>query len=198
MKTDARIDAYISKSAEFAQPILAHIRKVTHAACPEVEETMKWSFPHFLYKGMLCSMAAFKEHCSLGFWKGDLIFGKEGSGEAMGHFGRITTLSDLPSEKKLAGYIKKAMHLNEQGVKVPARAKNKERAPLVVPADLTAALSKSKKAQVTFDAFSYSHKKEYVEWITEAKRPETRAERIKTTAKWLSEGKSRNWKYENC
>jgi uncharacterized protein YdeI (YjbR/CyaY-like superfamily) len=198
MQTDPRIDAYIAKSADFAKPILTHIREVVHSTCPEGQETMKWSFPHFLYKGMLCSMAAFKEHCALGFWKGDLVFGKEASAEAMGHFGRIKSLADLPSAKKLAGYIKKAMELNEQGVKLPARTRSKEREPLVVPPDLKTALAKNKKAQTAFEDFSYSHKKEYIEWITEAKRPETRTERVKTTVKWLSEGKSRNWKYEKC
>jgi uncharacterized protein YdeI (YjbR/CyaY-like superfamily) len=197
MKTDPRIDAYIGKSAEFAKPILTRIRKVVHAACPDVEESMKWSFPHFLYKGMLCSMAAFKEHCALGFWKGDLIFGKEVSAEAMGHFGRIKSLAELPSEKKLIGYVKKAMELNEQRVKLPARARSKERQPLIVPADLQAALAKNKKAQTTLE-FQLQSQKEYVQWITEAKRPETRAERVKTTVKWLAEGRSRNWKYEKC
>src|SRR5436190_3668388 len=111
MQTDARIDAYIAKSADFAKPILTRIRSLVHAACPEVEETMKWSFPHFLYKGMLCSMAAFKEHCALGFWKANLILSKEASDDAMGHFGRIKNLSDLPADKTLISYIKKAMQL---------------------------------------------------------------------------------------
>src|SRR5258707_15517836 len=120
---DARVDAYIEKSADFAKPILTHLRELVHSACPDVEETMKWSFPHFQYKGLLCSMAAFKEHCAFGFWKGSLIVGK-GGGEAnaMGQFGRIAGLSDLPSRKVLTGYIKEAMKLNDDGVKTPARA----------------------------------------------------------------------------
>src|SRR5262245_51948079 len=168
---DARIDAYIAKAAGFARPILTHIREVVHAACPEVEETMKWSFPHFLYKGMLCSMAAFKEHCAFGFWKGELIVERGGGAaeKAMGQFGRITQLSDLPSEKVLIGYIQEAMRLNEAGVKAPARSKPKAPRELVVPDDLAGALRGNAKARATFENFSPSHKREYVEWITEAK-----------------------------
>src|SRR5436309_6854095 len=116
---DARVDAYIAKSAEFARPILEHLREVVHAACPEAEEAMKWSFPHFLYKGMLCSMASFKQHAAFGFWKGSLVTGGPRSADAMGHFGRLTKRSDLPSKNVLAGYISKAAMLNEQGVKEP-------------------------------------------------------------------------------
>ena len=115
----------------------------------------------------------------------------------MGQFGRITALSDLPNRKTLLGYIKKAIELNEAGVKKPApkRAPKKN---LVVPPDFNAELNKSKKARATFDNFSYCHRKEYLQWIAEAKRPETRAKRIKTALQWLATGKSRNWKYENC
>ena len=194
---DPRIDAYISKSADFAKPILEHIRKLVHTACPEVEETMKWSFPHFLYKGILCNMAAFKAHCSFGFWKGRLIFGEQQK-EAMGHFRRITSLSDLPADKTLIGYIKEAVHLNEEGVKGPAKPKPTQRKTLEVPPELRRELKKDKKASETFENFSYSHKKEYVEWITEAKREETKAERVKKTIEWLTEGKSRHWKYQKC
>src|ERR1043166_4933195 len=122
---DPRIDAYVAKSADFAKPILIHLRKLVHVACPDVEETIKWSFPHFEYKGMLCSMAAFKQHCSFGFWKAALVLGKGKNGEdsadgGMGHFGKITSLSDLPGDKVLVGYIKKAAQLNDAGVKLPA------------------------------------------------------------------------------
>lgn len=197
---DPRIDAYIAKSADFAKPILVQIREVVHAACPDVEETMKWSFPHFMYKGMLCSMAAFKEHCALGFWKGSLILGKEpgGSEQGMGHFGRITKVDELPSRKVLSGYIKQAMKLNDDGVKNPARAKPKKPRELVVPDDLTKALQKNKAARATFEKFSPSHKREYVEWITEAKTEATRLRRLETAIEWMAEGKPRNWKYMNC
>jgi uncharacterized protein YdeI (YjbR/CyaY-like superfamily) len=197
---DKRIDAYIAKAEGFAKPILDHLREVVHAACPDVEETMKWSFPHFQYKGMLCSMAAFKEHCAFGFWKGSLIVA-QGGGEAekaMGQFGRITNLSDLPSKKILGGYIKEAMRLNDEGIKSPARTKPKEPRELVVPDDLAVALRTNKAAQTTFEKFSPSNKREYVDWITEAKTEATRARRLEQAIEWMGEGKPRNWKYMNC
>ena len=197
--TDPRVDAYIAKSADFARPILENIRDVVHSACPEVEETMKWSFPHFMHNGMLCSMASFKQHCALGFWKGALIFGAERDREAMGQFGRITKLSDLPSRKELAGYVKKAMALNEEGAKVPKVRKPglpRRTVPTAPPPDLAAALKKNAKARATFEKFPPSHRREYIEWITEAKREETRARRLAQTIEWLAEGKARNWKYQ--
>ena len=197
-KRDDRVDVYIAKSAEFAQPILNHIRKLVLEACPEAEETLKWRFPNFLYKGMLCSMAAFKNHCSFGFWKRSLLFDKKSSvGQGMGQFGRITSISDLPPKNVLLGYIKEAVRLNEEGVKVP-KARPKRKKPLAIPASLKAALRKNKKALATFDNFSYTHKKEYVDWISEAKREETRDQRLATAIKWMAEGKSRHWKYTNC
>jgi len=195
---DPRVDAYIAKAGEFAKPILTHIRRLVHAACPDAVETMKWSMPHFDYKGVICGMAAFKQHCALGFWKGDLIFGSTSAeNEAMGHFGRITSLADLPRDKVLLGYIRKAIELNEAGIKKPAppRSKVKE---LIVPDYFMAALKKNKKALTAFENFSYSHRKEYVEWITEAKREETRAKRLTTALDWLATGKSRHWKYVRC
>jgi uncharacterized protein YdeI (YjbR/CyaY-like superfamily) len=199
---DSRIDAYIAKSADFARPILTHLRDVVHAACPEVEETIKWSFPNFQYKGLLCGMAAFKEHCSFGFWKGELIFEKRGDADekAMGQFGRITKLSDLPARKVLHGYVKTAIKLNEDGVKVPSRSKAKPKTPreLIIPDDLANALQANAKARATFEKFSPSHKREYVEWITEAKTLPTRTRRLETAIAWMVEGKPRNWKYMNC
>jgi len=200
---DPRVDAYIDKAADFARPILKHLRKLVHAGCPEVEETMKWSFPHFMYKGMLCSMAAFKQHCAFGFWKSRLILAKDSKvdalrEEAMGQFGRITSVEDLPTNKVILTQIKEAVRLNDEGIKVPERPKSKVKKELVVPGCLTAALKKSKKALATFEDFSYSHKKEYIEWITEAKRLETQQQRLATTIAWLEEGKSRHWKYANC
>jgi uncharacterized protein YdeI (YjbR/CyaY-like superfamily) len=199
-KRDPRIDAYIAKSADFARPILAHLRDLVHEVCPEVEETMKWSAPHFLYKGMLCGMSSFKEHCAFGFWKSSLVIGK-GGGEAekaAGQFGRITKLSDLPAKKVLIGYIRKAMELNEAGVKTTARSKPKSPKEQVVPEDLADALRRNSEARAAFDNFSPSHKREYVEWITEAKTQATRTRRLETAIQWISEGKPRNWKYMNC
>src|SRR5687768_5736714 len=196
---DPRIDAYIAKSADFAKPILSHLREVVHSACPEVEETMKWSTPHFIYKGMMAGMAAFKEHCAFGFWKGVLIVDpKTASGEkAAGQFGRITKIADLPPAKVIAGYVKEAMRLNDEGVKAPARMKSAKKAPreIVVPDALAAALKKNRKARETFDAFSPSHKREYAQWIADAKGEDTRKRRVETAIEWMAEGKPRNWKY---
>ena len=198
--TDTRIDAYIEKSAEFA-PVMVHLRDLIHKACPQVSETLKWSMPSFEYKGILCGFAAFKNHCTFGFWKQTLMetdaFPKNKT--AMGSFGRITSLKDLPSDKVMIGLIHQAMELNEKGIKVarpkPSAAAKKD---LVIPDDLVSALKKNKKAQAQFDKFSYSHRKEYIQWITEAKTELTRNKRLATTIEWLAEGKSRNWKYENC
>jgi uncharacterized protein YdeI (YjbR/CyaY-like superfamily) len=196
---DPRIDTYIAKSSEFAKPIMSHLRNAVHAACPEVEETMKWSHPHFLYKGMLCSMASFKGHCAFGFWKGSLVLGNNAKPEqAMGSFGRITRLEDLPSKKILTGYIKAAMKLNDDGVKAPTRPKSKAPKDVVVPGDLASSLRANKKALAAFEKFSPSHKREYIEWITEAKTEATRSRRLATAIEWMAEGKPRNWKYMNC
>jgi uncharacterized protein YdeI (YjbR/CyaY-like superfamily) len=195
---DPRVDAYIDKSADFAKPILIHIRKLVHKACPDIVETMKWSFPHFDHKGTVCSMASFKQHCAFGFWKQSLMEQDAFPAEktAMGSFGRITSIKDLPPDKVMLRLVQQAVELNEKGVKVAKKPVEKKE--LVIPKDLTAALSKNKPAKIAFDKFSYSHKKEYVQWIEEAKTDATRNKRLATTVEWLSEGKSRNWKYENC
>lgn len=194
------VDTYIEKSADFARPILKKIRKVVHQGCPEVTEELKWGFPHFMYKGMLASMASFKAHCAFGFWKGELLTGKHkaltGDREtAMGEFGRITSLSDLPDEKTLLRYIKDAMKLNDEGVKRASKPRVKRDQVLDVPDYFLAALQKSRKALTTFEGFSYSHKKEYVEWVSEAKGEDTRKKRLQSAVAWMSEGKPRNWKY---
>jgi uncharacterized protein YdeI (YjbR/CyaY-like superfamily) len=195
-KTDARVDQYIAKAADFAKPILRHIREVVHAACPDVEETMKWSFPHFDYHGeMMCGMAAFKAHCSFGFWKARLVLDGPGGADAMGQFGKITSLEDLPSDRELTRYVKKAARLNEDGIKV-ARKPAAPKKPLAVPPEFAAALKKAATARKAFDAFSPSHRREYLEWIIEAKSDATRQKRIATAIEWLAQGKSRNWKYE--
>lgn len=197
---DKRIDAYIARSADFAKPILNHLRTLVHKACPDVEETMKWSFPHFDYKGMLCSMAAFKQHCAFSFWKASLmkdsrLMEKAKSEEAMGHLGKITMIKDLPSDKIFMGYIKEAMKLNDEGVKVvkarPVKTKEVE-----VPGYFLAFLKKNRKAWANFEKFPPSHKKEYILWITEARQEATKEKRMAQALEWISEGKSRNWKYE--
>ncbi|HSP46360.1 MAG TPA: YdeI/OmpD-associated family protein [Chthoniobacterales bacterium] len=194
---DSRIDAYIAKSADFARPILKHLRKVIHAGCPQVVETVKWSMPHFDHKGVMCGIAAFKEHCAFGFWKADLIFDRDKQPEknGMGSFGCIKSLKDLPNEKTLIGYVKKAAQLNEAGIKAPGRTPPKKREPLPTPDYFSAALKKNAKANKTFESLSPSHRREYLDWVTEAKREETQKARLATSIKWLAEGKRRNWKY---
>jgi uncharacterized protein YdeI (YjbR/CyaY-like superfamily) len=196
---DKRIDAYIAKSAPFARPILEHLREVVHSASPEIEEDIKWGMPHFMYKGMLCGMAAFKQHAVFGFWKGSLIVDPKHnrSVDAMGQFGCITKKSELPSKRELVGYVKKAMELNEEGVKVPRKTARKTNGKLVVPDALLLALRKNKKALATFESFPPSKRRDYVEWIAGAKGADTRKRRVTTAVQWLSQGKSRNWKYES-
>jgi uncharacterized protein YdeI (YjbR/CyaY-like superfamily) len=195
---DPRVDAYIARSAPFARPILAHLRAVVHAAVPEVEETIKWGFPHFQHEGMLCSFASFRAHCAFGFWKARLLLGDAASGGAMGQFGRITALSDLPSRPALVKLVRKAAALNEAGVKVTRTPRRAARPEARVPADVAAALRGNARAKATFEAFSPSRRREYVEWIVEAKGADTRARRLATAVAWMAEGKSRNWKYERC
>ncbi|HEY4337612.1 MAG TPA: YdeI/OmpD-associated family protein [Puia sp.] len=199
--TDKRIDAYIARSADFAKPILAHLRQLLHAACPEVTETVKWGMPFFEYKdSLLCNMAAFKQHCSFGFWNASQM--KDANSKlqvkdrgAMGNFDRITSLKDLPADRTMTAYIKEAAALIEKGVKKPA-VKKAPKPELPVPPELAAALKKNKKAHATFGGFSPSHRREYIEWITEAKTDATREKRIATTVEWLEEGKQRMWKYQ--
>jgi len=199
---DPRVDAYIEKSADFAKPILTYIRETVHTAAPSTEETIKWGFPHFMHGGkILCSMAGFKEHCAVHFWKGDLVLGqaRDTPRDGMGQFGRIARLSDLPSKKVLAGYVKQAVKLNEQRAKAPKQTKPKKAKPaLETPPALLAALKKNRMARTNFDSLSPSHQREYVEWITEAKTDTTRDKRVATATEWLTEGKSRNWKYERA
>lgn len=196
-KKDPRVDAYIAKSPDFAQPILKHIRKLMHKADPHIEETLKWRMPTFTHDGIVCCLAAFKQHCALAFWKGKLIVDAKGRrmDTAMGNFGRITRVKDLPSDAKLLGYIRKAVKLNQEGVKVPGRAKRRA-APLRVPAYLAAALKTKPKAAATFKALSTSHRNEYVEWIAGAKQAATRDKRLATALEWLAQGKNYNWRYE--
>jgi len=195
---DPRIDAYIAKSADFAQPILEHLREVIHQGCPEIEEAIKWGMPAFLYRGrILCGIAAFKHHCALGFWGTRGLIGNEDKrDEAMGHFGRIASLKDLPSKKVLIGHVRQAMKLSDERATAPPTPRKSPKPAPSTPDDLAAALKKNKKASATFDAFSPSGKREYVEWITEAKREETRTRRLAQAIEWMAEGKQRNWQYQ--
>jgi uncharacterized protein YdeI (YjbR/CyaY-like superfamily) len=194
-----QVDAYIAKSAPFARPILEKLRTLFHKACPDVEETIKWGFPHFERHGVLGSMAAFKQHASFGFWKGSLMSDPQGLFRGVGKTTmnalRVETLEDLPSDKVLLPYIKEAAKLNEEGVKPPVRKKKAVKKAVKAPDYFLAALRKHPKALAAFEAFPPSHKREYVEWITEAKQEATRQKRLATALEWLSEGKPRNWKY---
>lgn len=195
-----QVDAYIAKAADFAKPVLDHLRQLIHETCPEVVERIKWGCPHYDYKGPFCHMAAFKQHCAFGFWKAALMSANEAfklnQNHSMGHLGQIKTLRDLPSDRILKKYIKEAMRLNDEGIKMPSKPKGSAAEKNIeVPEYFTKAL-KHNTASKTFNTFSYSHKKEYVEWITEAKTEDTRNKRIATAIEWLTDGKSRHWKYK--
>lgn len=199
---DKRIDDYIDKSAEFAKPILQHLRHLVHHANPNVKETIKWGFASFDYKGPLCSMASFKQHCVFGFWKAKLLHDPEGhlseranqGGEAMGNLGRITSINDLPPDNILINFIREASRLNDEGIKLPAPPK-KDKGELVIPGYLKESLKMNAAARDTFEKFSPTNKREYIEWINEAKTEETKARRLETAIEWMAEGKVRNWKY---
>jgi uncharacterized protein YdeI (YjbR/CyaY-like superfamily) len=182
------VDRYIENAKPYAKPILERIRRAFHKGHPDVTEVLKWGAPHFEYKGVLGGMAAFKEYVRWGFWKAKLMDG----GEMMGK--QVFTVDDLPSEKELVEQVRRAVKLNEEGVKVE-RAPRRASGPVDVPDDLQAALKKNAKARATFENFPPSHKREYVMWLDEAKQEATRAKRLAQTIEWLSEGKPRNWKY---
>ncbi len=199
-KRDPRIDTYIAEAEPFARPILKHLRGLVHRACPDVEEALKWSSPFFLYRGkILCFTAAFKAHLAFGFWGPGMkkVLAADGhTKDGRGLLGRITSLKDLPPDKVLLGYIRKSRELHDTGKAAPLVRKPKPPPP--PPADLTDALKRSPKAAAHWLDFSPSARREYIEWITEAKRPETREQRLLTTLEWVAGGKRRNWKYENC
>ena len=194
--SDPRIDAYIAKSAPWARPILERLRGAIHKGCPEVVETVKWSNPSFEHEGLLCGMAAFKSHCAFGFWKDALVRARGGASAAktLDALGKVASVEDLPTDAAIAKLVRLAAELNEKGVKVE-RPKAAPKGPVSVPTDLRAALGKNRKAQATFEGFSPSHKREYVEWITEAKQEATRQRRLAQAIVWMAEGKIRNWKY---
>lgn len=197
---DARIDAYIANSAGFARPILEHLRAQVHAACPDVEEAIKWGMPHFTWNGrILCQMAAFKQHVAFGFWHGTAVTGEsDAADQAMGQLGRITALGDLPGKRQLAGWIKQARVLIEQGAKPPALQPTARKPPPEVPEDLSRALCGNKTAATFFESLPPGGKREYVEWLTEAKREDTRQRRLAQAVEWMAEGKTRHWKYKSC
>ncbi len=206
---DLRIDAYIAKAAPFARPILKKFRTLVHKGCPDVVETVKWGMPSFEHppKSILCGFSAFKQHAVFGFWKSAILFGDDNALREIreklnwGAPGRdpvparITSVDELPSDTAIVKLVKQAAKLNEDGVKLPKKPKSKKPPPKTPP-DFSTALKKAKGASAKFQAFSPSHKREYIEWITEAKADETRQRRIAKAVEWIAEQKSRNWKYE--
>jgi hypothetical protein len=203
MTEDPRVDAYVAKQAAFAQPILARIRAAVHAACPEAVETIKWSAPFFTYRGqILCMMAAFKAHAGFGFWRGEAVTGTKPVEQGMGQMGKLTTLADLPAPDVLDGWIRRAMalidaELSGAAPKQPRPLKH-PKPPAAPPEDLSAALAENAAARGFFDSLPPGQQREYVDWITDAKRAETRQKRVADAVTWMSEGKRRNWKYANC
>jgi hypothetical protein len=197
------IDTYIDDAAEFAQPILEKLRGLFHKACPVIEETIKWKMPHFVRNGIVGHMAAFKKHVNIGFWQGNLMSDPENLFEVVGKtsmtIAKFTDRLELPSDKILLTYIREAVILDKQhsiaAPKQTVKKKSKKKVKLETPEFLIAALRKNKRAQATFEDFSYSHKKEYVEWLTDAKQDSTRNKRLATAIEWMAEGKSKNWKY---
>lgn len=191
MHTDPRVDAYIANVAEFARPILEHVRVLAHKALPDLEETLKWGVPHFTVGGKnAVGMAAFKAHAAV------IVHGEDAAGEGMGNLGKIASRDELPADEELIGRFKAAGAGIASGKARRPAAKPKPEIPM--PDDFAQALGGAPKARATFDALAPSHRREYLEWITEAKREETRAKRLATAIEWLAEGKKRNWKYENC
>jgi uncharacterized protein YdeI (YjbR/CyaY-like superfamily) len=207
-QVNPKIDHYIANAAPFAQPILAHLRALTYKACPDVAEEIKWSRPFFSYRGViLCNISAFKTHCSFGFWGAEIgkILREDGviQDGGMGSLGRIATLKDLPSDKQLLGYLRQAAAFIDfgQGETMMAASRRVVKAPKPPPAappEFTAALKKSKAAATAYAAFSPFCQREYIEWIADAKRPETRDRRIAQAVEWIAHGKQRNWKYQEC
>ena len=199
---DPRVDAYIARAQPFARPILERVRAAFHRGCPDIVETIKWGVPSFEKHGMVGGMAAFKAHATFGFWRGAELADPagilRGKGRASFMDERLTDLAQVPPVAVLAKYVAAAAALNAAGTPRPKAKRGKAKPAPKTPPDLAAALKKHAKARATFEAFPPSHKREYVEWITEAKQPETRARRLATTLEWLGQGKSRNWKYESC
>lgn len=199
MPSEPRVDAYIEKSAAFAQPILRHLRDRVNLWCPEAVEAIKWGIPAWVYRGeLLCSMAAFKAHATFGFWRGKDVTGEQSAElDAMGQFGRMTSLDDVPDDARLKALLEKAMALVDGGEKAKRVLKH-PKPELAVPPEFRAALDTNPGAAAHFDRFAPGQRRDYLEWITEAKRPETRDKRIAQAVEWIADGKTRHWKYQNC
>lgn len=195
---DKRVDTYIAKAPQFARPILVELRARVHASCPDVVETIRWRMPSFEYKGILAGMAAFKRHAVFGFWKHGLVVEDDSKANlAMGSFGKLTEVGQLPKKAEFARLVKKAMKLNDDGVQA-VRNKTAKKKPIAMHPALKQALAQNPKARANFEEFSPSKQREYMEWIQDAKADATRERRLKDAILWIGQGKSRNWKYENC
>ena len=193
MSTDPRVDAYIEAAQPFARPILTKVRAVVHAAVPDAAETMKWSMPFFTLNGRdVAMMAAFKVHAGVGIFDGSAM----GGGEAMSNCGKLATVDDLPAD--LPARLQTAAVLAAQGKPMRAAAPRPPKAEIAMPDDLAAALAAYPAAAAQFTAFPPGARREYLEWVTSAKQPTTRAKRIETTVAQAAEGKRLNWKYEKC
>ena len=198
MSRDPRIDAYIAKAQPFARPILGHVRDRMHAVVPGVEETLKWSAPAFTFDGkILLIMAAFKAHAALNFWRGQELRGGQASDEAMGQFGPLTSVADLPPDAELDALIRQSVELAATAP-APRKVKHEPKPPAKLHPEFASALDASPKAKATLDGFSPSARRDYLDWIADAKQDATRAKRIASAIEWLAEGKKRHWKYENC
>jgi len=198
LSRDPRIDAYIGRAQPFARPVLEHVRARVHAAVPEAEETVKWGAPAYTLDGkILLITAAFKLHAAVNFWRGQELRGKQSATDAMGQFGKIASVADLPPDKELDRLIREAAELAKQAP-APRKAKHAPKPPPQMHPEFAAALAKAPKAKAALDSFSPSAQRDYLEWISEAKQDATRTKRIVTAIEWLSEGKRRNWKYERC
>ena len=197
-KRDERIDAYLAKAQPFARPILGHIRDRVHAAVPEVEETLKWSAPSFTLDGkILMMMAAFKQHAALNFWRGQELRGQDANADAMGQFGKLTSLDDLPPDEELERLIRQAAALTKSAP-APRKVKHAPKPPSEMHPEFAAALARAPQARAVLDGFPPGAQRDYLEWIADARQDATRAKRIATAVEWLGEGKRRHWKYQNC
>ena len=198
MNRDPRIDAYIGKAEPFARPILEKARERVHAVLPGVEEAMKWSMPAYLVGGKLILItAAFKAHAALNFWRGQELESRHSSVGAMGQFGRIKSVDELPADAELDRLIREAAEL-AKSAPAPRKAKHAPKAPAQMHPEFAAELAKSPKARAALEGFPPSAQRDYFEWIAEAKQAATRQKRIATAVEWLAEGKRRHWKYQNC
>ncbi len=198
MSRDPRIDAYIAKAQPFARPILEKVRERVHAVVPRAEETIKWGMPAYTLDGkILLITAAFKAHAALNFWRGQELRGDKANADAMGQFGKLASVADLPSDSELDRLIKEAAEV-AKNAPAPRKAKHGPKAVPEMHPDFSAALAKAPRAKAALDGFPPSAQRDYLEWISEAKQDSTRAKRIATAIEWLSEGKRRHWKYQSC